>query len=57
MKKNIFEEMLRKTGEFKEENIKESAEFVESFANVAMKMTHALPSYKELNKMMGLKKK
>ena len=57
MKKNIFEEILRKTGEFKEENIKESAEFVEGFVNAAMKMTHALPSYEELHKLLGIKKK
>ena len=57
MKKNVFEEMLRKTGEFKEKNIKESAKFVEGFANAAMKMTDTLPSYEELNKLLGIKKK
>ena len=52
---NPIEEMLRKTGEFKEKDIKESAKFVKGFANAAMEMTFALPSYKELNEMMGLR--
>lgn len=54
---NVFEEMLKKTGKFKKRDIKESAKFVEGFANAAMKKTYALPSYEKLNEMMGLKKK
>lgn len=54
---SVFEELLRKTEEFEEEDIKESAKFIEGFVNAAIKMTYALPSYEKLNEMMGLKKR
>jgi hypothetical protein len=51
-----IEEMLRKTGEFKEKDIEESAKFVKDFVNVAMDITDALPSYEQLNKALGIRR-
>ena len=54
---NSIEKMLRESREFKEENIKDSAKFVKSFINLAMNMTTALPSYEQLNKALGIRRK
>lgn len=55
--KNVVEEMLRRTNEFKEDDIKESAKFIMSFCKLCKDVTSALPTYEQLNKAMGIKRK
>ena len=55
--RNVFEEMLRKTNEFKEEDIKESAKFVDGFCQLCKDVTAALPTYEQLNKARSIKRK
>lgn len=56
MKKTV-EELLRKTGDFKEEDIKESAEIVEKFVEGSQIMLECFKNLPPISKLLGLKEK
>ena len=54
---NVFEKMLRRTGKFKDADIKESAKFVKGFCQLCKDAIVVLPTYEQLNKVMGIRRK
>lgn len=53
---SVIEELLRKTGEFEEKDIKESAKFVDDFVNTGRKVFDTMLKLPSISEMMGLKK-
>jgi hypothetical protein len=51
----VFEELLRKTGKFKEEDIKDSAEFVKSFYEMGRKHLDEMCKLPPISELLGLK--
>ena len=52
---DVIKEILRKTGEFAEEDIDDSAEFVEEFINAMMDCMYNMPGWDVLNNAYGIK--
>jgi len=53
--RGVIKEMLRSTGEFAEEDIDNSAEFVEGYVNAMMDCMYNMPGWDILGKVYGIK--
>ena len=53
--KKVIKEILRETKEFAEEDIDDSAKFVEGYVNAVMNCMYNMPGWNVLNKVYGIK--